>query len=68
MQCSLFTEDKAKLEVLTSWKGQDWELNLNGFRENEAGTCCPDQFVREGEVYSEVKAWLQAGGFVLESD
>lgn len=68
MQCSLFTEDKAKLEVLTSRKGQDWELSLNGFRENEAGTCCPDRFVREGEVCSEVKVWLQVRGFVLESD
>lgn len=39
---------KAKLEGLTSRKGQDRELNLNGFREIEAGTCCPEQLVLDG--------------------
>lgn len=60
-------KEKPKLEGLTSQKGQDWEMNLTRFIENEAGTCWPDQFVHERQVYSEMKARLEPGGSVLES-
>ena len=52
-------KEKAKLEGLTSQKDQDWEVNLTSFRANEAGTCWPDPFVLERQVYSEMKARLQ---------